>query len=135
MANGLEVRVPFCDHRLIQYVFNVPWAMKSFDDREKGLLRAAVADLLPHSVLWRRKAHYPAPQAPGYGRLLCRQLGEVLAGTDLPVAPLLDLPAARRAAAEPEVAAAEAGRRDALENVLTLNCWLGEYPVELDLDV
>ena len=41
MATGLEVRVPFCDHRLVQYVFNTPWAMKTFDGREKSLLRAA----------------------------------------------------------------------------------------------
>ena len=47
MAVGLEVRVPFCDHRLVEYVFNTPWAMKTFDGREKSLLRAAVADLLP----------------------------------------------------------------------------------------
>ncbi|MFP3831158.1 asparagine synthase-related protein, partial [Pseudomonas sp. SIMBA_021] len=51
MAVGLEVRVPFCDHRLVEYVFNVPWQMKTFDGREKSLLREAVRPLLPESVL------------------------------------------------------------------------------------
>jgi asparagine synthetase B (glutamine-hydrolysing) len=64
MAHGLEVRVPFCDHRLMEYVYNVPWAMKSFDGREKSLLRAAVADLPPAAVLDRRKSLYPGTQDP-----------------------------------------------------------------------
>lgn len=135
MANGLEVRVPLCDHRLIQYVFNVPWSMKSFDGREKSLLRAAVANLLPRSLLLRRKAHYPAPQDPEYGKLLCYQLAELLANASSPVIPLLDIAAARKAAVEPEVASVDPARREALENALTLNCWLDEYPVELTLDM
>lgn len=41
MRNGLEVRVPFCDHRLVEYVYNAPWALKTYDGREKSLLRGA----------------------------------------------------------------------------------------------
>nr|WP_200072959.1 asparagine synthase (glutamine-hydrolyzing) [Saccharopolyspora sp. HNM0986] len=55
MASGLEVRVPFCDHRLVQYVYNIPWKMKCFDGKEKSVLRGAVSDLLPESVLNRKK--------------------------------------------------------------------------------
>ncbi|MGH3602020.1 MAG: asparagine synthase (glutamine-hydrolyzing), partial [Pseudonocardiaceae bacterium] len=58
MASGLEVRVPFCDHRLVQYVFNTPWSFKTFDGREKSLLRAAVTDVLPASIAQRRKSPY-----------------------------------------------------------------------------
>ena len=50
MAVGLEVRVPFCDHRLVEYVYNAPWAMKTYDGREKSLLRGAARDVLPRSV-------------------------------------------------------------------------------------
>ena len=53
MAVGLEVRVPFCDHRLVEYVFNTPWSLKTFDGREKSLLRHATADTLPRSVVER----------------------------------------------------------------------------------
>lgn len=60
MATGLEGRVPFCDHRLVEYVFNVPWEMKTVGGQEKGLLREAAADLLPESVLRRKKAAYPS---------------------------------------------------------------------------
>jgi asparagine synthetase B (glutamine-hydrolysing) len=59
MAVGLEVRVPFCDLRLVEYVYHTAWSMKSFDGREKSLLRAATADVLPRSVVeraWLRQA-------------------------------------------------------------------------------
>jgi asparagine synthase (glutamine-hydrolysing) len=83
MAVGLEVRVPFCDHRLVDYVFNTPWSYKTFDGREKSLLRAAVADLLPESVLRRVKSPYPSTQDLGYVAELQRQAVDVLrAGSD-----------------------------------------------------
>lgn len=79
MAVGLEVRVPFCDHNLVSYVFNTPWAMKTFDGREKSLLRAAAHDLLPPTISQRKKAHYPAIQDPGYDDALRSQLKSMLA--------------------------------------------------------
>lgn len=68
MAVGLEVRVPFCDHRLVEYVYNAPWALKSFDGREKSLLREATADVLPRSVYDRTKSPYPRPRTPSTPR-------------------------------------------------------------------
>lgn len=59
MAVGLEVRVPFCDHRLVEYVWNIPWEMKSAGDREKGILRRALRGVLPEDVLTRKKALTP----------------------------------------------------------------------------
>jgi asparagine synthase (glutamine-hydrolysing) len=56
MTVGLEVRVPFCDHRLVEYAFNIPWALKAFDGREKSILRAATRDLLPESISERVKS-------------------------------------------------------------------------------
>lgn len=64
MAAGLEVRVPYCDHRLVEYVYNAPWSMKTADGREKSLLRSAAADVLPRSVSERVKSPYPPPRTP-----------------------------------------------------------------------
>nr|WP_283808308.1 asparagine synthase-related protein [Bradyrhizobium ottawaense] len=64
MASGVEVRVPYGDHRLVEYVFASPWAHKSFDGREKSLLRAASADFLPRSVVQRVKSVLPSIQDP-----------------------------------------------------------------------
>ncbi len=133
MAAGLEVRVPFCDHRLVEYVFNIPWRMKSFDGREKSLLRAAVADLLPASVVERVKTPYPATQDPGYGRRLRGELAQVLSDADAPVRPLLDLDQARAAASRADDTISQPYDRGGLEMALWLNRWLVAYDVTLDL--
>ena len=133
MAVGLEVRVPFCDHHLVEYVYNVPWSMKSFDGREKSLLRAAVRDLLPASVLERAKTPYPATQDPGYERALRDELAVVLRDDDAPVRPLLDDDRSRRALARPLSGTSRPYDRGSLELVLWLNRWLTEYQITLDL--
>lgn len=74
MAVGLEGRVPFCDHRLVEYVFNIPWVMKAAFPLEKGILREAVKDLLPQSVIQRKKAAYPTLQDSAYDRGLVSML-------------------------------------------------------------
>ncbi|MGW7537845.1 asparagine synthase (glutamine-hydrolyzing) [Amycolatopsis sp. NPDC054798] len=133
MAVGLEVRVPFCDHRLVEYVFNAPWRLKRFDGREKSLLRAAVADLLPESVVQRVKSPYPATQDPGYEAALRAELAEVLADPDAPVLPLLDVAKARKAAQRPVGEVSFPYDRGSLELALWLNRWLDSYRVTLDL--
>jgi len=85
MAVGLEVRVPFCDHRLLEYVWNVPWSMKVADGREKSLLRMAAADLLPDEVLTRPKSGYPAMHAPEHEAAI---RAAVLGLLDDPASPL-----------------------------------------------
>lgn len=66
MAVGLEIRVPFCDHRLVEYLWNVPWSMKSFRNREKGIFRRAMEGTLPQDVLYRKKSPYPKTFDPSY---------------------------------------------------------------------
>lgn len=90
MATGLEVRVPFCDHRLVEYVFNTPWSMKTFDGREKSLLRAATSELLPLSVVERVKSPYPSTQDPAYVTELQVQVRELLSSGNSPALDLLD---------------------------------------------
>jgi asparagine synthase (glutamine-hydrolysing) len=90
MAAGLEVRVPFCDHRLVEYMFNAPWGVKSFDGREKSVLRGAAAELVPGSVLRRRKSLYPSIQSPQYTSAVQDWARSVLADSSSPVGDLLD---------------------------------------------
>ncbi|MEU5052203.1 asparagine synthase (glutamine-hydrolyzing) [Streptomyces sp. NPDC021096] len=129
MATGLEVRVPFCDHRLVSYVFNTPWSMKTFDGREKSLLRAATRDLLPAAVADRVKSPYPSTQDPRYAAALQARLRQVLADPDAPVRPLLDQGTVARALAE------DAGDsfRSATEVVLGIDTWLRGYGAALEL--
>lgn len=85
MAFGLEVRVPFCDHRIVEYVWNVPWSMKYYQNREKGLLRHALEGILPEDVLWRKKSPYPKTHNPAYTKAV---VGEALAILNDPTSPL-----------------------------------------------
>lgn len=82
MAVGLEVRVPFCDHRLVEYVYNTPWSLKTYDGREKSLLRGAARDVLPQSVVERVKSPYPSTSDPQYGADIQAQAKELLGSAD-----------------------------------------------------
>lgn len=133
MAVGLEVRVPFCDHRLVEYVYNTPWALKSFDGREKSLLREATADVLPRSVYDRVKSPYPSTQDPGYGRALQAQVKDLLVRPSHRVFDLLDREKVRTAAERPALAGTQAARRS-LERTLDLAVWLDLYSPEVITD-
>ena len=90
MYSGLEARVPFADHRIVEYLFNVPWEMKYQNGVEKALLRDATKDLLPSELVRRKKSPYPKPYDPGYEQLLCAKMKEILNTPDSPILPLLD---------------------------------------------
>ncbi|MGP3960996.1 asparagine synthase (glutamine-hydrolyzing) [Nonomuraea sp. 3N208] len=133
MAVGLEVRVPFCDHRLVEYVFNAPWSFKTFDGREKSLLRAAAADLLPESVLRRVKSPYPATQDRSYDQVLRDRADALLRAGDLPSARLIDTDKARALVDQPADGTGEPSARASLERLLQLDQWLNKYQVDLAL--
>ena len=78
MYSGLEVRVPFCDYRIAEYLYNVPWEYKDYQGREKGLLREAMKDWLPDKVLWRKKSPYPKTHNPAFLDAVTERLSAVL---------------------------------------------------------
>ena len=96
MYCGLEVRVPFCDYRIAEYLYGVPWAYKDHRGVEKGLLRSAMEGLLPDEVLWRKKSPYPKTFDPGYGQLIAARLRSLLEQKDAPIWYLVDRQAATR---------------------------------------
>lgn len=82
---GLEVRVPFCDKRIVEYLYTVPWEYKDYRGREKGLLRHAMRDLLPPEIIERKKSPYPKTWNPEYFRAVSQRLEAVLAEPDCPL--------------------------------------------------
>lgn len=94
MYSGLEVRVPFCDHRIAEYLYGVPWEFKDYNGREKGLLRHAMAGVLPDAVLWRKKSPYPKTFDPAYLQMVSARLETVLEDKNAPLFELVDREAA-----------------------------------------
>lgn len=90
MAHGLEVRVPFCDHRIAEYAYNIPSEMKFFSGREKGLVRKAMEGILPDDVLWRKKSPYPKTHNPDYMKLMIERFLSIVNSDDCRITELLD---------------------------------------------
>lgn len=89
MACSLEVRVPFCDHRIAEYLYGVPWSFKEYQGREKGLLRYAMAEYLPSEVLYRKKSPYPKTYDPMYMTYVANHLKELIKDKSQPIHALL----------------------------------------------
>ncbi|WP_046200014.1 asparagine synthase (glutamine-hydrolyzing) [Amycolatopsis keratiniphila] len=124
MAVGLEVRVPFCDHRLVEYAFNIPWALHTVDGREKSLLRAAVAPLLPASVTARTKAPYPVTHDPAYHHAISEQAHDLLA---TPTAPVWSFLAPQRLRDRLNRPAADHATRAGIDFALNFDLWLRNH--------
>ena len=132
MFCGLEVRVPFCDYRIAEYLYGVPWEMKDYRGREKGLLRYAMDGLLPQSVLYRKKSPYPKTHDPAYLELAQSLMRQVLQD---PHAPILQL--VRRETLE-DLLETDAPwpwygqlmrRPQTIVHMLQMNFWLDHYSV------
>ncbi|PKM88443.1 MAG: asparagine synthetase B, partial [Firmicutes bacterium HGW-Firmicutes-12] len=85
MASGLEVRVPFADHRLVEYIWNIPWEYKTYGNSAKGILRLAMEGLLPDDVLYREKSPYPKTHNPEYTRTVRALLSDILDDSSAPL--------------------------------------------------
>ncbi|MBI2874511.1 MAG: asparagine synthase (glutamine-hydrolyzing) [Firmicutes bacterium] len=135
MAAGVEARVPFCDHRLVEYVWNIPWSMKTCDGREKGILRRALSGALPDGVLERRKSPYPKTHNPAYLSAVRDRIIQILDDRSSPLLSLVDEAAVRR------FALADAAAMNLpwfgqlmtgpqlLAHMVQLDTWLREYRV------
>lgn len=90
MYNGFELRVPFCDYRLAEYVWNIPWEMKALHGREKGLLRYIMKDLLPEEIVDRKKSPYPKTWNPTYLATVKDMLTKIMNDSNAPINNLLN---------------------------------------------
>ncbi len=134
MYSGLEVRVPFCDYRLAEYLYAVPWEYKDYRGREKGLLRKAMEGVLPEEVLYRKKSPYPKTFDPRYFNMVSEKLRRLL---DDGSSPLLQI--VRREALEELLTAEYAwpwygqlmNVPQTVAYMLQIDCWLRTYNVDI----
>lgn len=135
MSCGLEARVPFADHRLVEYLYNVPWNMKYQNGVEKALLRDACKDLLPAQLLYRKKSPYPKTYSPEYENILYRSFQSVLQDRSAPIHRFVDRDKAQRFLSSPK----DYGRPwfgqlmagpQMIAYLLQINDWMKLYQVE-----
>lgn len=138
MASGLEVRVPYADHRIVEYVFNVPWAYKCPDGVVKGLLRDAAKPWLPEDVRTRRKSPYPKTHNPSYEKILKRRLERVMEDPEEPLHFLVDSNSVDQMLHEksdygkPWFGQLMAGPQ-MVAYLLQINYWIKKYEIEIEL--
>ncbi|WP_239615168.1 asparagine synthase (glutamine-hydrolyzing) [Cohnella mopanensis] len=139
MAVGLEVRVPFCDHRLVEYVWNIPWEIKTAGTREKGILRKALEGVLPDDVLYRKKSPYPKTHNPNYLAAVRSQLLERLDDPACPLKPLIHESKIRELAAASDASSHLPWFGQLMSGpqlfayLLQMDFWLKRYKVKLVL--
>lgn len=134
MACSLEVRVPFCDHRIAEYMYGVPWSFKEYQGREKGLLRYAMTDYLPPDVLYRKKSPYPKTYDPMYMTMVANQLKKLHADKSQPIHEILSANAAEQLliSEDPWPWYGQLMRTpQTIAYLLQLNNWLEQYHVDI----
>lgn len=138
MYSGLEVRVPYCDHRIVQYVYNLPWEVKCPGGVPKGLLRDAAKGLLPQEVLLRKKSPYPKTHNPGYEAILKQRLSYILRDSLQPIHKILSEEAAQGLLnqsfdyGKPWFGQLMAGPQ-LLAYLIQINYWMLHYNIYIDL--
>ena len=131
---GLEVRVPFCDYRIAEYMYGVPWEYKDYHNTEKGLLRYAMEGLLPQEVLWRKKSPYPKTYDPAYLSLVTQRLQDLLSRKDAPLFSLVGKENVLRLLQEehPWPWYGQLMRQpQTIAYFLQINSWLEQYNIDL----
>ncbi len=137
MYSGLEVRVPFCDHRIMEYVYNIPWEIKAYKGREKGLLRKAFKGILPDEIIERKKSPYPKSHHPVYINCVKEKVSTLLNTPSAPIWEVLDKGAVKEVY-ETEGAAFTRPWYGQLMNfpqimayIYMTDVWLTEYKVDI----
>lgn len=138
MYSGLEARVPFADHRIVEYIWNVPWHMKCPNGVTKGLLRDAAREWLPEEVLYRKKSPYPKTYNPEYEKILGVHLMELLTNPQEPIRQLVDIKKVKvflntpSDYGKPWYGQLMAGPQ-MLAYMIQINAWLKKYKIEIVL--
>ncbi|GGE33273.1 asparagine synthetase B [Pullulanibacillus camelliae] len=133
MMTGFEVRVPFCDYRLVEYLWNVPHELKSIDDIEKGILRRALKGYLPDDVRYRRKSAYPSTKDQDYLKAVSQMMLNVLDDHESPLLQFVKVDRLLRIAQGEDQEITGAKAKQLLDYLLQVNAWLKEYNIVVQI--
>lgn len=124
MAASIELRVPFLDHRLVEFASSLPSAFKVAKGQGKYLLKSVMQDRLPREIVFRKKMGFPVPEKSWFGgRLFTAVKARLLDNGG--VLPWID-----RSRLEAMLAAHQAGRENHSKMImmlLVLVAWQDRY--------
>lgn len=137
MYSSLEVRVPFCDHRIVEYAYNMPWQLKAYGGREKGIVRKAFEDILPHEIVYRKKSPYPKTHNPQYMNLCAKKVMQILNKKDSVLCNLLSVDGVRNIIENPDkISSPWYGQLmrapQILAYIIELDYWFDKYNVVIE---
>ena len=137
MESSLEVRVPFCDYRLVEYAYNLPWEYKALDGREKGILRKAFENELPEEIVWRKKSPYPKTHNPIYYSTVSALAEQAISDKTCPLYEMLNTQALRRLMENPDSLTEPwygqlMGAPQVLAYIYQIYIWIKKYKVEFE---
>jgi len=137
MYSGLNVRVPYCDYRIVEYSYNMPWEIKAYQNREKGILRKAFEDLLPKEICWRKKSPYPKTHNPVYMDIVSQKAKQILKKST-PIVQLLSAEKIENIISSPDdIPSPWYGQLmkapQILAFIIQLDYWFEQYKVELEV--
>ncbi|MGN0517434.1 MAG: asparagine synthase (glutamine-hydrolyzing) [Acutalibacteraceae bacterium] len=138
MYSGLEIRVPFCDYRIVEFAYNLPWEIKSLNGREKGIIRTAMSDILPFDIAWRKKSPYPKTQNPEYFNIVAERTSKILNDKSSPINEFIDRTGVEAIIENPDkISSPWYGQLmkapQILAYIIQVDYWLKKYNVKLDL--
>lgn len=138
MQASLEVRVPFCDYRIVEYAYNMPWSIKSYGGREKGILRKAFENELPEIITWRKKSPYPKTFNPDYVKAVSDMVGVVINDKSSPLYDMINKKSIEKliqnpnSLSEPWYGQLMRGPQ-VLAYIVQIYAWIRKYNVEFDI--
>ena len=137
MYNGLEVRVPFCDYRLVEYAYNMPWELKAYGKREKGIIRKAFENILPYDICYRKKSPYPKTHNPKYMNMCADKVEEILNKKGTVLSELINKDAIRNIIQNPEAISSPwygqlMRAPQILAYIIQLDFWFEKYGVVIE---
>ncbi|MBQ8077578.1 MAG: asparagine synthetase B, partial [Eubacterium sp.] len=122
---------------IVEYAYNMPWSIKAYNGREKGILRKAFENDLPEVITWRKKSPYPKTFNPVYINEVCKMVEGVLTDSTSPLCEMIDEQKVRAIMREPESMTEPwygqlMRTPQVLAYVLQIYVWAKKYNVEFE---
>ena len=136
---GLDIKTPFCDHRIVEYAYNMPWEIKSYGGREKGIIRKAMKGILPDAIVLRKKSPYPKTYNPSYTKAVCLKVEEILKNKKSLISSILDYDNVVNLMEKSDDlnVAPWYGQLmripQLMAYIIQLDCWIKKFKIEMDI--